>query len=128
LAGNFNNEGKRMGYNIDNLIESFKEASIKQFQFTKEGNYRKGNEQIKKINNIHKIIKEMGESAQQSLLLLVDSEIPEVSNMAAVYCMRFNHNKCLNALQKIIKYNIPLLSSSAKQSIENWKNKKWYID
>jgi len=48
--------------------------------------------------------------------------------MAAVYSMRFNPEKCLKTLQGIAEKNIPLLSSDAKQAIENWNNKEWYID
>ncbi len=110
------------------LIKDFSDSAVRQFQFTREGNWRKGNMQVKKMNETYHKLKEIGEEGIQALLALTGSELPEVASLAAVYGMRFDPEKCLAILKKIADGNIPLLSSESSQAIENWENKEWYID
>jgi len=113
---------------VTSIIVSFEDCAKKQYHFTLEGNWRKGNEQVKKMNELFARIKDHGDEARNKLLDLTNSNSDEVASMAAVYSMRFNPEKCLKTLQGIAEKNIPLLSSDAKQAIENWNNKEWYID
>jgi hypothetical protein len=110
---------------VEKLIEKFKSAALMHHQFTLEGNWRKANEQIKKINEANRKITELGR--KDLLLNLTDSDLNEVASMAAVYCMRYDPEKCLETLQTIANKNIPLISSGAEQAIKNWKNKEWDI-
>lgn len=84
--------------------------------------------EIKKINAIYKSIKNQGSDAMDKLLDLIYSDKPEVSALAATYCMRFNPEKCLAVLRKLSDKDIPHISFAAKLAIQNWNNNEWYID
>ena len=109
-------------------INKFSEHAVNHHKYTLEGDWKKGNGEIKKINSIYKSIKEDGIEAQEKLLELIYSDKPEVSALAAAYCMRFSPDKCLAVLKSLSEKNIPLISFEAKYAIQNWNNNEWYID
>lgn len=111
---------------IKDLIKEFSFGATMHYKFSLEGNYKQGNIEIKKINKIYDLIKM--QNGLNELLELIHSDVPEVSSLAATYCMKFNPEKCLSVLEKLSEEEIPLISFSAKHAIENWKNNKWYID
>ena len=117
-----------MNENIIKQIRIFKNAAEKQFQFTKDGNWRKANTESKKMTTSYRKLKEDGIDGEKALLELTECDKSEVASIAAVYAMRFNPDKCLNVLRNISKQNIPIISSDAKQAIENWENGEWYIE
>jgi hypothetical protein len=114
--------------NTEELINGFIEATKKSHQHTLDGNWRKGNAEIKKINEIVSKLKASGESAMNLLLDLTSSDDLHVALMAAVYCMRFSTKKCLSTLTHLATLDVPHISSSAKYSIINWTNGEWGID
>lgn len=109
-------------------IKKFSEHAINHHKYTQEGDWKKGNIEIKKINSIYKNIKKEGNEALEKLLELIYSDKPEVSALAATYCMSFNPDKCLAVLKKLSEKNIPHISFAAKQAVQNWNNGEWYID
>lgn len=109
-------------------INKFSEYAINHHKYTQEGDWKKGNVEIKKINTIYKSIKKEGNEALGKLLELIYSDKPEVSALAATYCMRFSSDKCLAVLKKLSEKNITHISFAAKQAIENWNNNEWYIE
>jgi hypothetical protein len=113
---------------MENEVKKFEEYAIKHHESTVEGDWRMGNAQIKKINTVHKLIKKHGRKAQEMLLALTDSDRPEVSALAATYCMTFCPEKCINALKKLSERDIPHISFAAKQALQNWDKKEWDID
>ena len=115
----------------DEIIESvnaFKDAAMKQFTFTKEGDWKKGNAQIKRMNTAFKNLKEVGDEGREALLNLINDDEVCVSKLTAVYSMRYNPDKCLTVLKKLAKQDIPHISFEAKQSIQSWDNGEWYIE
>jgi hypothetical protein len=113
--------------NIDEVINKFKEHAIMHYKYTIDGDWKKGNVEIKKINSIYKSIKVYGIEAQKKLLELIYSEIPEVASLAATYSMTFCPDECLSILLKISERDIPHISTASKYAIQNWNNKEWYI-
>lgn len=112
----------------DDLVESFQNCALKQHQFTMEGSWRKANEQVKKMNELFNKFKAAGNEGRENLLSLTSSNFDEVALMAAVYSMKYNPDKSLEALKRIMAKNLPLLSSGARQTIQNWNNNEWHID
>lgn len=109
-------------------INKFSEYAINHHRYTQEGDWKKGNAEIKKINSIYKSIKKEGNEAMEKLLELIYSDKPEVSSLAATYCMRFSTDKCLAVLKNLSEKEIPLISFAAEYAIENWNKNEWYID
>jgi hypothetical protein len=108
------------------LIEGFSKHASLQQTFMLEGNWRKANEQIKKINSIFEKIKAIG--AREELLKLIESEKPEVAILAATYSMKYNPERCLAKMEELHRLQIPHISSHAMYAIQNWKSNEWYID
>lgn len=113
---------------MKNEINKFSEHAINHYKYTQEGDWKKGNAEIKKINSIFKTIKKDGVVAQEKLLELIYSKIPEVSALAATYCMTFNSEKCLAVLKELSEKDIPHISFAAKQAILNWSNNEWFLE
>ncbi|WP_291529130.1 hypothetical protein [Bacteroides sp. UBA939] len=111
---------------VKDLVEEFRQRAIKHYKYSLEGDYKHGNAEIKGINKVYAAIKKQEEL--EELLQLIYSDTPEVVSLAATYCMKFSPEKCLEALNKLFKEDIPLISSGAKYAIQNWNNNKWYID
>ncbi len=111
---------------IKDLLEEFSQLAIDGHKFTLDGNYKQRNKIAKKTVKVYEEIKKQGE--QEELLQLIYSDIPEVASLSAVYCLRYNPEKCLVVLQKLSKQNIPFISSGAVYAIRNWNNNEWYID
>lgn len=111
---------------IKDLIKEFSQRAIEHHKCTLEGDYKRGNTEIKKINIVYNSIKEEGNL--EELLPLIYSDLPEVACLAATYCMKFNPEKCLAVLDKLSKEDTTLIGFSAEYAIQNWKNGKWYID
>ncbi len=109
-------------------IEDFIKHAINHYKYTLEGDWKKGNVEIKKINTIYESIKKQGTEAQNELLELIYFDKPEVSLLSATYSMTFNPIECLTILKELSKKNIPHISSASKQAIQNWNNNEWYIN
>jgi hypothetical protein len=112
--------------NIAELINKFCECAIKQHKFTLEGNYKKNNAEVEKINTICQAIKKL--QKMEELLKLIYSDNPIIASEAATSCLRYNPDKCLAVFNKLAKENIPFISMGAEYAIQNWKNGEWYID
>jgi hypothetical protein len=108
------------------MIEEFSQRAINHHKFGLEGDYKRGNAEVKKINKVYKTIKIQG--GMEELLKLVDSNVPEVASLAATYCMRYDSEKCIAKLKELSMEEIPLISFEAKHAIRNWNNGEWYID
>lgn len=93
---------------IKDLLDEFCQRAIKHYEFTLEGNYKQGK--------------------QEELLQLIYSDIPEVVSFAAVYCMRYNPEKCLAALKELSKEDTSFIGMSAGYAIQNWNNNEWGSD
>lgn len=71
-------------------INKFTEHAINHHRYTLEGDWIRGNIEIKKINLIFESIKKQGTEKQEEFLTLIQSDIHEVSLLAATYYMTFN--------------------------------------
>jgi hypothetical protein len=111
---------------MNDLIGEFRQRAIEHHNFGLEGDYKRGNAGVKRINIIYDSIKK--QEGLNELLQLIYSDIPEVASLAATYCMKFNPEKCLSVFEKLSKENIPLVSFGAECAIMNWKNNEWNID
>ena len=111
---------------IKDLVKEFSQRAIEHHKYSLEGNYKRGNTEIKKINIVYNSIKEQGNIKE--LLQLIYSDLPEVACLAATYCMKFNPEKCLAVLDRLSKEDTSLIGFSAECTIKNWKNGEWYID
>jgi hypothetical protein len=111
---------------IKDLIIEFSDRAINYHKFGIEGDYKHGNAEIKKINKVYESIKK--QEGMEDLLQLIYSDIPEISSLAATYCMKYNSEKCLAILNKLSKENIPFISFEVKHAIKNWENGEWYIE
>lgn len=110
------------------LVDRFKKAAIAHHAFTLEGNWRKGNAEVKKITAAFEKLKKFNNIGREALLSLTDDQDPVVSANAAVYSLKYNEEKCLMTLERIKTLDIPFISSGAAQTIENWKNGEWHIE
>lgn len=113
---------------ISKCINIFKDAAIKQFAYTKEGNWKKGNAQVKRMNIAFEKLKESGVEGRNALLELIYDDKECVSISAAVYSMSYNPDKCISVLEKLAEQDIPHISYDAKLSLQNWNNGEWYIE
>jgi len=111
---------------VEELLVAFSKHASLHHSYTLEGNWRKGNEQIRKINSIFEKIKAL--EAREELLSLINSEKVEVVILAAAYSMKYNPEKCLAKMEELQAMEIPHVSSAAKYAIQNWKRNEWYID
>lgn len=112
---------------INSLLENFCQCVIDHQKYTQEGDWKKGNAEIKKIIKIHTLIKGQGIEAQKKLLELIYSDNPAIASFAALYSMRFCPNECLAVFENLAKRNIPLISLDASYAIKNWQNNNWDI-
>jgi len=110
---------------VEQLIVEFAKQATLHHNFTLQGNYKKGNEVIKKINLVFENIKTL--DANEELLLLIDSDKPEVAALAATYSMNYDPEKCLAKMNELQSLKIPHISTAAKNAIENWERNEWYI-
>lgn len=111
---------------IKDLVKEFSQRAIEHHKCSLEGDYKRGNTEIKKINIVYNSIKEQGNL--EELLQLIYSDLPEVACLAATYCMKFDPEKCLAVLDKLSKEDTSLIGFSAEYAIKNWNEGKWHIE
>ncbi|RFS26230.1 hypothetical protein DVR12_00110 [Chitinophaga silvatica] len=110
---------------IKDLIKDFSDATILQHQYTLNADYKRGNIEARRIDNIFQKIKSQG--GMEELLQLIYSDIPEIAVMASTYCMRYNPEKCLQVLEEISVKKLKYTSLGAEYAIKNWKSGNWHI-
>ncbi|UII32807.1 hypothetical protein LVD17_03040 [Fulvivirga ulvae] len=113
---------------MEKEIDKFASHAINHHKYTEEGDWKKGNAEIKKINKVYNIIKGGGTEAKKELLKLIHSDKTEVAALAATYSMTFSPEECIAVLKDLSQKNLPHVSFASKQAIENWNNNEWYID
>ncbi len=113
---------------LEKLLLEFENAVVKQHEYTKSGDWKKGNIQTDRIAKTHAQFISMGEVGKQALLQLTRSNRPELALMAAIYSMRYRPEQCLEVLRKLSSQEIPHISFTAKIAIDDWSNNDWNLD
>lgn len=112
--------------NISQLITEFIEAA-KKHQTQSLVNWKSANKEAKKLEKIFEKLKSLGRPGREALLELVNNEDCSVSLMAAVYSLKYDPSKSLEALRNMVKED-SIIGFQAEQAIKRWEEGTWKIE
>jgi hypothetical protein len=112
---------------IDKLIEDFSTAARKHHEATMQGHWQETNRQARNISRAFHRITEAGDSARQALLAQVHNDDLAVASSAAVFSLKYDTERSLEALQRIAK-EPGIIGFGAKQAILRWEEGEWQLE
>ncbi len=114
-------------HDVDEAVSAFVEATKLHYQATLAGNYKITNKYAQIIDEAFRKIVAMGVEARQALLANVDDDDNAVASMAAVYSLKFNPERALDALRRIAD-KPGLIGFGAQQAIQRWEEGTWQLE
>jgi hypothetical protein len=112
---------------LQELLDTFVESVDGQQMAILQGDWRKGNSLAKRYDAAFRQIIKYGEEGRDALLALTDHPKLAVAEMAAVYSLKHDPERCLEVLRKIS--NEPgLIGFGAKQAIQRWEEGSWQLE
>ena len=112
---------------IDRLIADFVKAAKKHHEATMQGYWPETNKQAKRISKTFRDLVEIGESARQALLALVDSDDLAVASAAAVFSLKYDTERSQVALRRIAK-EPGIIGFGAEQALKRWEEGAWQLE
>lgn len=111
---------------ISKLLAAFIDSAIKH-QTLSLVEWKSANKEARKLQKIFLELKSLGQPGREALLGLVSHKDLSVSLMAAVFSLKYNPDKSLKALRKLVKEH-GFIGFQAEQAIKRWEEGTWNIE
>jgi len=109
---------------VARLLRRFSAAATAHHEALEAMDEERANTHALIIARLYESIWSEGAPGIAGLLALVDSEVPVVAGMAAVYSMDINPEKCLATLRRLAA-EPGLLGFRASVAVERWETGAW---
>lgn len=106
------------------LLSRFATAAKAHQAALEEMDEERANAHARMLTVLHGALLREGQPGLEGLLALVDSEIPVVAGMAAVYAIHLDPERCLATLRRLAA-EPGLLGFRAGVAIERWEAGEW---
>jgi hypothetical protein len=106
------------------LIKRFAIAARAHQSALEEMDEQRANAHARVITGLYQTITSEGNAGREALLELLDSEIPVVAGMAAIFSLSYNPSRSLEILKQLADQG-GLLGFRASSAIERWENGEW---
>jgi hypothetical protein len=104
----------------EDLLKTYRECAVAHAEGTLSGNSTATNKAYDQLHIALKSLCKIG--ADDSILSLFDDENVSVQLWAAAHSLEVDEKKSVAALEKIISAGIPLVSMSARYTLQGWQN------
>lgn len=111
---------------ISKLLTVFIDSAIKH-QTLSLVEWKSANKEARKLQKIFLELKSLGQPGREALLGLVSHKDLSVSLMAAVCSLKYNPDKSLKALRRLVKEH-GFIGFQAEQAIKRWEEGTWNIE
>jgi len=106
---------------VEKLLFEYRSAALEHTRMSAEAP-KKANDAADKMATIWEKIRDLGSDAQQSFLLLLDNNEPEVQCWAASHALAFAPDKASTVLEKLASGQHGMISFDAQMTLQEWKS------
>lgn len=116
-----------MSQEIEQLIEEFRDASLKHHQATLDGYYKVTNREADRVHRVFLKLRELGPEAREALIQVAIQGDGADASAAAVYSLKYDAKRALAVLKRISK-DRGILGFEASWAIKNWKSGDYHLE